>query len=172
MAGARLAVKVVVSLSFCRDFHPAALRQLAWRTKIVHNFCRTFFQTPSGFGGQPRQSADRRPFAGNLFQDICALTSGQAAEKHHGKLGCDRCQTTFGQSDHYFFLGQCFRLPRSQNDKATGRTQPGHKLSSHDQLWERLFCKNLLQRPKTALDLRCLQKFAPIANDTWQCWHF
>ena len=34
MAGARLAVKVVVSLSFCRDFHPAALRQLAWRTRL------------------------------------------------------------------------------------------------------------------------------------------
>ena len=34
MAGARLAVKVVVSLSSCRDFHPTALRQLAWRTGL------------------------------------------------------------------------------------------------------------------------------------------
>ena len=32
IAAAKLAVKVVVSLSFCRDFHPVALRQLAWRT--------------------------------------------------------------------------------------------------------------------------------------------
>ena len=27
-------MKVVVNLSFCRDFHPAALRQLAWRTRL------------------------------------------------------------------------------------------------------------------------------------------
>ena len=35
MAGARLAVKVVVNLSSYRDFHPTALRQLAWRTGLT-----------------------------------------------------------------------------------------------------------------------------------------
>ena len=35
MSGARLAVKVVVSLSFLRDLHPLYSHQLAWRTTIL-----------------------------------------------------------------------------------------------------------------------------------------
>ncbi len=35
MSGARLAVKVVVSLSFPRDLHPLHSHQLAWRTTIL-----------------------------------------------------------------------------------------------------------------------------------------
>ena len=35
MSGARLAVKVVVSLSFLRDLHPLHSHQLAWRTTIL-----------------------------------------------------------------------------------------------------------------------------------------
>ena len=85
--------------------------------KSVHYFCRTFFQTSSGFGGQPRQSADRRLFAGNLFQDICALTSGQAAEKHHGQMGCDRCLTTFGQSERYFFWDVTIQIPQRRSTR-------------------------------------------------------
>ena len=37
MSGARLAVKVVVSLSFLRDSHPLHSHQLAWRTVIRHS---------------------------------------------------------------------------------------------------------------------------------------
>jgi len=35
MSGARLAVEVVVSLSFLRDLHPLHSHQLAWRTTIL-----------------------------------------------------------------------------------------------------------------------------------------
>ena len=35
MSGARLAVKVVVSLSFPRDLHPLHSHQLAWRTTFL-----------------------------------------------------------------------------------------------------------------------------------------
>ena len=90
MAGARLAVKVVVSLSFCRDFHPAALRQLAWRTKLIHNFCRTLFQTPSGLTAQSLQSAGRRPFTDKPLPEICALTSRQAADERHRASAMDK----------------------------------------------------------------------------------
>ena len=96
MAGARLAVKVVVNLSFCRDFHPAALRQLAWRTKLVHNFCRTLFQTPSGLAAQSYQSADRQLFTGEPLPGICAFTNGQAAGERHAQTCGGRCQVAYG----------------------------------------------------------------------------
>ena len=37
MSGARLAVEVVVGLSFLRDLHPLHSHQLAWRTVICHS---------------------------------------------------------------------------------------------------------------------------------------
>ena len=72
------------------------LGQFLLIAKIGHNLVRTLFQTTSGFASQPRRGADRRAFATDPLSDSRTLTSGQAAEEHHGQT-CRGC----GPSPNY-----------------------------------------------------------------------